>query len=84
MQSGTFPKKFKISKISPIFKKNDPEELSNYRPIFKILEKIIYKRVTSFRTTNKILSDKQYGFRKNLFCELAVLELTQRTLVNMT
>ena len=29
------------------------------------------------------MSDKQYGFRKNLSCELAVLELTQRTFLNM-
>ena len=33
LASGVFPDKLKIAKIVPIFKKNDPTLLDNYRPI---------------------------------------------------
>ena len=48
MESGTFPKILKIGKITPIFKKGNPQIFDNYRPISmlpifgKIFEKLIY------------------------------------------
>jgi hypothetical protein len=44
--------------------------MNNYRPITiipsfaKILEQLIYNRITSFLYENKILSEAQNGFRK--------------------
>merc|ERR1711860_136385 len=58
-------------KTSPIFKKGNSELLENYRPIStlpifgKIFEKVIYTRLYSFFTSQNILYDKQYGFRKS-------------------
>ena len=71
MHSGIFPDKLKIGKITPVFKKGDNELIENYRPIStlpvfgKIFEKIIYNRLYSFLTSQKILYDKQFGFRKS-------------------
>ena len=45
LSQGIFPDLFKMAKVNPIFKKDDPHEISNYRPISllpsisKVLEK---------------------------------------------
>ena len=68
---GIVPLKFKIAKIIPIYKGGDTTEVSNYRPISlisnfaKILEKIVAIRLEKFLLNNNILSEKQFGFRKN-------------------
>ena len=67
---GIFPDHLKVGKITPVFKKGDSELLENYRPIStlpvfgKIFEKIIYNRLYSFFTSQNIIYDNQYGFRK--------------------
>ena len=54
MEEGTFPNKLKISKIIPIYKSKDKDQLNNYRPISllssisKIYEKVICKRLYNF------------------------------------
>ena len=71
MTSGTFPDVLKVGRITPIFKKDNPECIENYRPIStlpifgKIFEKIIYKRLYSFATSQNILHNNQFGFRKS-------------------
>ena len=68
--NGIFPDPLKIGKITPIFKKGDDSSFENYRPVStlpifgKIFEKIIYERLYSFLTTQKILNPQQFGFRK--------------------
>ena len=71
IMSGRFPDILKVSKITPVYKKGNPQLLDNYRPVSvipilsKIFEKIIYQRLYSFLTANNIIYDKQFGFRKN-------------------
>ena len=71
MHAGIFPDVLKTGKITPIFKKGDSELLENYRPIStlpifgKIFEKVIYSRLYSFFTSQSLLYDKQFGFRKS-------------------
>lgn len=67
---GKFIDPLKYVKVVPIFKnKGSPFEVSNFRPISllsnvdKILEKLVHARLTSFLTHNKILFEKQFGFR---------------------
>ena len=61
----------KIGKITPIYKKEDEEQLENYRPIStlpifgEIFEKLIYIRLYNFFVAQNLLHDKQFGFRKN-------------------
>ncbi|XP_065650275.1 uncharacterized protein LOC136078429 [Hydra vulgaris] len=73
IQSGIVPEKLKIAKISPIFKTGDNTIMSNYRPISvlpcfsKLLERIMYDRPNKYLTKNKILYNKQFGFKKKTF-----------------
>ncbi len=69
MGKGIFPDVLKTGKISPIYKKGNHEDISNYRPVStlpifgKIFEKIIYTRLYSFFTSQNIIDANQFGFR---------------------
>ena len=71
MSFGTFPSVLKTGIVSPVYKKGNPQQFYNYRPIStlsifsKLFEKLIYKRIYSFLIAKNILYDKQFGFRKN-------------------
>ena len=71
MKTGKFPDELKTGKITPIYKKDDEEHFENYRPVStlpifgKIFEKIIYRRLYSFFTSQNLIHDKQFGFREN-------------------
>lgn len=68
LNKGIFPKSFKTAIITPLLKKGNPEDISNYRPISilstmsKILEKIVHKRLLNFLIKYGFFSPKQYGF----------------------
>ena len=65
-------------------KKNDSTLLSNYRPVSilssfsKILECIVYNRLSSFLVVQKLLNYSQYGFRKFHSTDLALLDLVDK------
>ena len=66
---GVFPDILKSAVIRPIFKKDDPLIVSNYRPISalhwlsKIFEISISKRIISFANEMSLFSSCQFGFR---------------------
>ena len=66
---GIYSNAFKVAKVMPIFKKDDPSLLTNYIPISllptlsKIFERVIFTQLYSFFITNNILCEQQYGFR---------------------
>ena len=70
MQTGKFPEKLKLAKVTCLFKAGDPKLLGNYRPlsvlptISKLLERIMHTRLTFYLKENNFLSDEQYGFRE--------------------
>ena len=70
ISQGVFPDVLKIAKVTPVHKKGPPDLIANYRPISvlcnmaKIFECLLYKRLQSFFTEQRLLSEKQYGFRK--------------------
>ena len=69
--SCTFPECLKISRVVPIYKKGDSNDPSNYRPISltpvlgKIFETVLNNQMRLYLEDNRLLSDVQYGFRKN-------------------
>ena len=72
-KTGLIPDQWKISKIVPIFKKVNKNEIENYRPIAnlcsasKIFEKLILKQIHYLESTNKLdlTGKQQHGFKKN-------------------
>ena len=84
--SGVFPSILKIAKVIPIHKGGDKQHPSNYRPIStistisKIVEKAMYNRLFTFLDNNNILSINQFGFRKNLSPQIAIVKLIDHIL----
>ncbi len=76
--TGIFPKHLKIAKVLPLYKSGDGKLFKNHRPISvlpvisKILEKIMYNRLSEFCKSNNIISDAQYGFRRGKSTETAL------------
>ena len=77
-----FPTNWKLSRVKPVFKKGAPTDMSNFRPISllsipgKILEDIISNSIDNHIEAQNLLSDNQWGFRKNHSTEGLLLHLT--------
>ena len=62
------PDVWKEANVSPLYKKDDPSLVSNYRPISllntigKVMEKIIHKHIFNFFNENNVISCLQSGF----------------------
>lgn len=84
--TGVFPSEFKKSKVVPIFKKGDPHQLGNFRPVgilpcySKIFEKLLETRVRAFLDKSNILNPYQFGFRKGKSTGDACLSLFEEVL----
>ena len=82
LNSETFPDKWKVAKILPLYKGGDRENVNNYRPVSllplpgKLLEKIVNKRISEFWDNNNILSNDQGGFRKGHSTAATIADLT--------
>ena len=63
-----FPDSWKIANVLPLFKKGDPSELSNYRPVSllscvgKIMERIVFKYLYNYFHSNNLLYKYQADF----------------------
>lgn len=86
--TGIFPASMQLARVTVTYKKGNRNEFSNYRPISilpvfsKGLEKVILKRLTSFADRFQILTSAQYGFRKHMSTELALLAQKEYILEN--
>lgn len=78
LQQGIFPKYLKKAEIIAIHKGGDKKLVSNYRPISlisnfaKILEKLLYTRLSQFLENNEILNVMQFGFRAGINTDYAL------------
>ena len=76
--NGIFPDVLKIAKVIPLYKSDSNQSVENYRPISllspfsKIIEKLIKSRLISFLNKNKILYDRQSGFREKHINHISV------------
>ena len=82
-ETSLFPTQWKLAKITPILKADDPTSLSNYRPISilpimsKILEKLMASQLLEYLETNNFLSEHQFGFRSERSTTTASLYFTE-------
>ena len=75
----SFPDELKVADVIPVFKKEDPNNKANYRPISllpiisKIFERVLFEQIEKF--SENILSPKLCGFRKGHSTQHALLNL---------
>ena len=68
---GVFPSSWKIANAVSIHKKDDRQQIKNYRPvsllskISKVMERIVHNALYSYCTKYKLLTDKNSGFKAN-------------------
>ena len=71
MNDGVFPTVWKLSNISPVFKKALRCLKENYRPvsllscISKVMERAVYNVVYKYFKTHGLLSERNSGFKEN-------------------
>ncbi len=82
-QSGTLPDAVKSSLITPVFKKGDKFDPSNYRPIAvgeplcRLYAAILNSRIVNWAESNGLRAPCQAGFRpQNTSCSPCVISLT--------
>ena len=86
---GIFSSDWKVTKIIPLHKGNEKDEINNYRPIsilsstFKILERLIHDQLYEYLTKNNLLSECQSGFRSFHSTNTSLLDATNEWLANM-
>ena len=84
ISSGEVPDSLKIAKVVPIYKKDDAQVFSNYRPVSvlpsfsKILERLVFNRCVSFINKQNIINDNQYGFRSGHSTYMAMIDLVDK------
>ena len=83
-ETGIVPSNLKIANVIPIYKKGSQTLVENYRPISllsifnKILEKLMYTRLLSFLNKEKVLFEKQFGFRSKYSTHYALLSIVDK------
>ena len=86
IDQGIFSIELKNAKIIPLFKGGDTMLLNNYRPVSilsifsKVLKKLMYNRLFSFLSKNKLLYKYQFGFRKGYSTNMALITLVDKIL----
>ena len=84
IREGYYPGDFKIARVVPVFKAEDPTEFSNYRPVSvlpvlsQLFERVIQKRLVHFLDRNKVTIPGQYGFRAGHSTAMAVLDMVEK------
>ena len=79
INQSKIPSDMKTAIVSPVFKKGDIAQPSNYRPISltsiccKIMEHIIHSSVLTHLENTNILSDEQNGFHKRRSCDIELV-----------
>ena len=69
IETGIFPEEWKLTRVTPIFKKGKRDDPNNYRlisvipTVAKIFEKCICDQISEYLNTNNLLSHCKSGFR---------------------
>jgi hypothetical protein len=78
-----------MAKVKPLYKKGDRYDIKNYRPMSlisvfaKLLERLMFNRMISFLSQNKLFTEVQNGFRKGKCIDTAIqsfIEVVQESL----
>ena len=81
LKRAIFVDEIKLAEVTPLFKKADPFDKSNYRPvsllshISKVFERMIYNQVTEY--IDPFLSKILTGFRNNYNIQHSLLKILE-------
>ncbi len=79
---NTFPSNMKLSEISPLLKKNDSMNVTNYRPVSivvilsKVFEHIIAEQMMTY--FNDLFHSNMCAYRKGYSCDTVLLSLMEQ------
>ena len=82
IESGIFQPKWKKANAVPIHKREDKQNVKNYRPVSllsifgKIFERLIYNEMYSFFIENDLISSNESGFKQGDSCINQLLSIT--------
>lgn len=82
IKTSKFPEMLKYAEVSPIYKKDDPLDKKNYRPISvlpclsKVFESVIIDQMSEF--FDRIASPYMSGFRKSHNCQSVLLRFVEK------
>ena len=80
LNTGNLPQDWKTANISPIFKKGDCVEASNYKPVSltsvacKLLEHVVHSHIMKHFDTHDVLTPQQHGFQQAHSCETQLIQ----------
>ena len=69
--TNSFPDVYKVAIVTPLYKKGDPTQCGNYRPISslpilsKVIETVMSQQIKDYIEDCQLLSQHQFGFRKH-------------------
>ena len=79
LDTGSVPRDWRSANVTPLFKKGNRHQVSNYRPvsltsqICKIVESVIRDEVVRHLDKYQLLRNSQHGFRKGYSCTTNLL-----------
>ena len=82
LQNGIFPNQWKMSFVTPVFKKGDRTHVNNYRPISllcclsKVFERLVANHIMKYIISNNLVSQRQSGFMPNDSTTNQILHIT--------
>ena len=88
-ETGIFPNSLKKAIVLPLLKKDNPDLMSNYRPISllpklsKIIEKCLKSRLVYYFTRNNLFNDVQFGFLTGKSTQDAIIHVTEKIYDNL-
>ena len=81
ISTGKFPSAWKKAKVVPLFKKEDPVNPKNYRPVAiipilsKVLERVIFNQMIEYLTENRLLHPNHHAFRPHHNTSTAMIQM---------
>ena len=81
LKTGSFSDNLKLANITPVFKKKNPLQKVNYRPvsvlpsISKVFEKVMQKQISGY--VSNYLSPYLCGYRKGFSSQQALMSLIE-------